>query len=343
MSALIELLEKTRLSPEQIARRAKIDPRTVRKHAEEGTMTASLRKKLRPLTRQSQKSLVSEVGNIILENYREYKDRHLHPCDDDLLQFIDDHLIIIPRLQWENEYEWSELQYVLAHLFYSRAFHGRWNNRDVDGEARNVAASEAENLYTTAAQMVRSLDPLSLTDQQKANQTAFAELLDLNAMETKWQKAKRPRWGSKDDLQARRLSRSRCLDELDAQDILGRLRAALSTPHNAGVWTIPHNGLVFGSLLNRYEDMKFFHEKLVEVQPGFRSWDFTPGETPTLRSDDDLANFRQAFPHLDTNPTSQENSMTTKISSALCALMIGTTVFALIEFALTTAAHASNM
>jgi hypothetical protein len=65
------------------------------------------------------------------------------------------------------------------------------------------------------------------------------------------------------------------------------------------VWTIPHNGLIFASQVNDGGEMAFFHKVLVKWQPGFHSWDFESGETPTLRQDTDLTAFRIAFPELD--------------------------------------------
>jgi hypothetical protein len=55
----------------------------------------------------------------------------------------------------------------------------------------------------------------------------------------------------------------------EEKNVLGSLRDALLVPQNLAVWTIPHNGLIFASQLNRPKEMEFFYGKLVEVQPGF--------------------------------------------------------------------------
>jgi hypothetical protein len=332
VSDLIEIQRKTGLPVRDLAFQTGIDPRTLEKHLQDGKMSRGLRKKLRAATRHSRKTLVSEVANIILESYREHKDKYLYPDSLDLLRFIDDNLVIVDRLQPQNEYERCELMYVLAHLNYSRAFHGKWPDFIVDGKARNASAKEALRLYNDAAEKVRSLDPSALPEIQASYRASFIDLLDLNAMETKWQMTKRGL-----------IAREECLKWLDEQDVLGRLRAALLVPHNLGVWTIPHNGLIFASQLNRRKEMKFFHERLVEVQPGFHSWDFAPGETPTLRKDKDLETFRQAFAHLDSN-SKKDISMATKVKSLACTVVLSATAFALIEFLAKAAAlAASNM
>lgn len=293
------------MSPESIAAETDLDRRTVELHLGRGTMTLHVRKKLIPVTRRIRRTLVSGVANIILENYREHKDKLLYPDTTYLLRFIHDHLEIVPRLQrGADAYEKRELDYVLAHLLYSLAFHFK-SNALVDGVTCNNAAVRAHAIYTTTALDVQAFDPTTLTEQQAAHQQAFAQLLELNALEIRWQMARRGlllKKGSLTELAesdpvAILRARKACLEELAAQDILGRLRSALTIPQNAGVWQIPHTGLIFASLLNNRDDMEFFHAKLVEVQPGFRSWDFTPGETETLGKDSDLENFRKAFPH----------------------------------------------
>jgi hypothetical protein len=332
MSELIELQKRLGLAAQLLADRLGLDPRTVIKRLADGKMTRSLRRKIRAATRHERKTLVSEVGNIILENYREHKDKYLYPDKYDLLQFIDDHLVIVDRLQSQNAYEQAEFMYILAHMNYSRAFHGNWANR-VDGKARRAAAQEAFRLYNETAELVRGIDLKELTETQASYRSSFIELLELNAMETKWQMAKQ-----------RYVSLQECLKWLDEKNVLGRLRAALLVPHNVGVWTIPHNGLIFASQLNRVDEMEFFYGKLVEAQPGFSDWDnFSPGETPTLRQDSDLAAFRQAFSHLDKRNSKKETSMTAKIKAAAAAIAFTILTSSVLMVLLNGLANASNM
>jgi hypothetical protein len=332
VSELIELYKRLGLSPQLLAERLRIDPRTVKKRLADGKMTRSLRRKIRAATRHERETLVSEVGNIILENYREHKDKYLYPDEYDLLRFIEDHLVIVDFLRSQNAYEKAEFMYILGHLNYSRAFHGHWVNR-VGGKALRASAQEAFRIYNDEApKLVRGTDLQDLTEEQASRRSSFLDLLELNAMETKWQMAKH-----------RHVSLQECLKWLDEQNVLGRLRAASLVPHNVGVWTIPHNGLIFASQLNRVEEMKFFYGKLVEVQPGFSDWDFSPGETQTLRQDDDLEAFRQAFPNLDNRNSKKETSMTTKITAAAAAITLTILASSGLTILLTGLAIASNM
>ena len=128
-----------------------------------------------------------------------------------------------------------------------------------------------------------------MTEEQAERRDSFAELLELNAIETHWQKLKC----------GHNMTREKKLEWLREKNVLARLRAALAVPENQLVWTIPHNGLRFASQAKDRDEMSFFHEVLIKWQPGFASWDFESGETPTLRKDVDLAAFRNTFPELD--------------------------------------------
>src|SRR5580704_1968665 len=92
VSELIELKRSYGLENRALADWLKIDLRTLEKRLADGKMTRSLRRKIQTATRHGRKTLTSLAGNIILENYREHKDKYLHPDGQDLLRFIDDHL-----------------------------------------------------------------------------------------------------------------------------------------------------------------------------------------------------------------------------------------------------------
>lgn len=230
------------------------------------------------------------------------------------------------RLHPQSDYEKAEFMYIQGHLNYSRAFHGKWP--EADGKARRASAQEALRFYTGAAEILRGLNPANLAGKQVSYHMSFIGLLDLNAVETKWQMAKHGHILPTD-----------CLEWIAKQDVLGRLRSALLVPQNLGVWTIPHNGLIFASQLNDLEAMEFFYGELVKVQPGFISWDFTPGETPTLRDDKDLEAFRRAFVHLDRKENTAMN-MKVKILASIAA---ATLVTFLLHGAALALALASNM
>lgn len=306
MSELKRIQMELRLTPHQMADRIGMDRRTVEKRLGDGQMTPLLSKKLLAIRDDHalQKTLVCEPANRILHAYREHKNEHLYPNHRHLYLFIGDMLVIVKdRLELmdrerngNNDYEKAEFTFVLAHLSFSFAFHGPcWHELT---KARPGYAKDTLQLYNTAIELVNKTDPSVLSDEQASHRSSFIELLELNAMETKWQMAKR-----------RYLPRKECLKDLEERKILQRLHDASRSPYNVGVWQIPHNGLIYACQLHslkdhdHYEDMKTFHEKLVEVQPGFHSWDFTPGEVKTLREDEDLKAFRQNFPHLDTSPS----------------------------------------
>lgn len=87
MSELIKIRNQLGLQDKDLAARLGIDLRTIQKHLANGSMTRALRRKIRAATRHLRATLVSEVGNIILENYREHKDKYLYPDERDLLRF----------------------------------------------------------------------------------------------------------------------------------------------------------------------------------------------------------------------------------------------------------------
>jgi hypothetical protein len=98
LSDLIEMQMKTGLSKEGIAVATGLDRRTVRDRLADGRMTRAIQKKLRPIMRTLRRTLVSEPANVILEDYRDHKDRYQYPDDRDLLRFIDNNLVIVPRI-----------------------------------------------------------------------------------------------------------------------------------------------------------------------------------------------------------------------------------------------------
>jgi hypothetical protein len=301
MSELRRIIMQTPLplkeAQKQLADLTGLDLRTIEQRYKDGKVTALIRRKLLAV-RHLQVTLVCETADRILQSYREHKDQHLYPDDRYLLRFIEDTLVIVQdRLRLmerlrsnkekNNDYEKAEFTFVLGHLNYSLAFHGKWPELN---KVRPTYAKDTLKIYETARELVEKTDPSFLNGEQAARRSSFIELLELNAMETKWQMAKRGY-----------IPCIECLKDLEQRKILNRLRNALRSPYNAGVWQIAHNGLIFASLFNRLEDMEFFYKELVKLQPGFRSWNFTPGETPTLGKDQDLQAFRQAFPHLDTS------------------------------------------
>jgi hypothetical protein len=296
MSELKRLQTELCLTEEELADRLGMDLRTVRRRLADGVDTALISRKLLAVRESRKTLLVCEPAGRILKSYREHKNQHLYPDDRHLLLFIEDTIVIVnDRLQIIDrfcpkngyyDYEKAEFTLVLAHLFYSLAFHGKkWHELT---KQRPDHAREALRLYQAAIELVQKADLSVLSEEQAAHRESFVELLELNAMETMWQMAKRGY-----------IQRKECLKELGQRKIVERLRNALRSPYNAGVWQIPHNGLIFASLFNFLKDMQFFYKELIAVQSGFHSWDFTPGETPTLREDQDLEAFRQAFAHLD--------------------------------------------
>jgi len=267
------------MSPQQVAGDFGLDIRTAKDLLKQphNKRYRSVLEKIERGLRQKKPTLASDLANRIYLNYREHKKAdQLHK----LPQFIEDHFVYLDRFEPESEFERAELMYIRGHLHYSRAFHVRGSS--LDRHFRCSSAKLAIELYQGAAHVLKALDPSALTAEQRKRQHKLVELFQLNADETFWQMAKQGY-----------AKLQEAVAWLREHDVLRRLQRSLAD--NPAIWTIAHNGLRFASQLQDVPFMKFFLEKLVDAEPGFKDWDFASGETPSLNEDDDLVFFRSVF------------------------------------------------
>jgi hypothetical protein len=75
---------------------------------------------------------------------------------------------------------------------------------------------------------------------------------------------------------------------------------------NSYLWQAAANGLEIASSIESSDEwMLYFYNKLKEIDPGFQSFDYSPGEIPALSAEPELANFCARFRnelHIDNPP-----------------------------------------
>jgi hypothetical protein len=94
---------------------------------------------------------------------------------------------------------------------------------------------------------------------------------------------------------------NRTLDEvvalLQERRALQSLRECLA--QHPYLWQCAYNGLDTASICHEQdEDMLFFHGHLTRLDRGFESFDYSPGEVPSISAEPGMKYFRERFPHL---------------------------------------------
>jgi hypothetical protein len=80
---------------------------------------------------------------------------------------------------------------------------------------------------------------------------------------------------------------------LRTRDALQTLRGFLE--HNPFLWQAAFNGVETASTLKSDDDALWFYERLESLDPGFRSFDYSPGEVPSISAEPGMAYFSQRY------------------------------------------------
>lgn len=86
-------------------------------------------------------------------------------------------------------------------------------------------------------------------------------------------------------------------DVLRSADVIGMIRATLKD--NPFFWQLVYNGLELASTLRDEAAAREFHGALVKLDPGFSSFDYSPGEVVSIRREPGMSYFIETCPELD--------------------------------------------